>query len=140
MLRTVGDGTRFGALRPLLTPDRINGIIEDVHQVRLSDPVASYIVELVQATRSLPELACGASPRVSRDLFRAAKAYAALAGRDFVTPDDVKYLARYVLPHRILLSHGAALAGRSAGEVVESVLEAVPCRETGEVLTHAQER
>ena len=138
MLRTVGDGTRFGALRPLLTPDRINGIIEEVHQVRLSDPVASYIVELVQATRSLPELACGASPRVSRDLFRASKAYAALSGRDYVTPDDVKYLARYVLPHRVLLSHQAALSGLEAASVVEAVLSQVPCRETGEVLTHGQ--
>ena len=85
-----------------------------------------------------PELACGASPRVSRDLFRASKAYAALSGRDYVTPDDVKYLARYVLPHRVLLSHQAALSGLEAAGVVETVLAQVPCRETGEVLAHGQ--
>ena len=138
MLRTVGDGAAFDTLRPLLSPERINRITEEIHHVRLSDPVVSYIVDLVQATRGQPDLACGASPRVSRDLFRAAKAYAALQGRDYATPDDVKYLARYVLPHRVLLSSQAALAGREASAVVEELLAQIPCRETGEVLVHGQ--
>ena len=138
MLRTVGDGAAFADLRPLLSPEEINRITREIRQVRLSDPVVAYIVELVQATREQPELACGASPRVSRDLFRASKAYAALSGRDYVTPDDVKYLARYVLPHRVLLSHQAALSGLEAAGVVETVLAQVPCRETGEVLAHGQ--
>ena len=115
MLRTVGDGAAFADLRPLLSPEEVN-----------------------RFTREQPELACGASPRVSRDLFRASKAYAALSGRDYVTPDDVKYLARYVLPHRVLLSHQAALSGLEAAGVVETVLAQVPCRETGEVLAHGQ--
>lgn len=114
MLRTVGDGAAFADLRPLLSPEEVNRFTREIRQVRLSDPVVAYIVELVQATREQPELACGASPRVSRDLFRASKAYAALSGRDYVTPDDVKYLARYVLPHRVLLSHQAALSGLEA--------------------------
>ena len=136
MLRAVGDGASFQGLRPLLSPERINAIADEVRQVRLADPLVTYLVELVQATREQPDLACGASPRVSRDLFRASKAYAALAGRDFVTPDDVKYLARYVLPHRVLLSHQAALAGREAAAVVEDVLSQVPCRETGDALAY----
>ena len=90
MLRTVGDGAAFADLRPLLSPEEVNRFTREIRQVRLSDPVVAYIVELVQATREQPELACGASPRVSRDLFRASKAYAALSGRDYVTPDDVK--------------------------------------------------
>ena len=138
MLRAVGDGAVFADLRPLLSPEEINRITREIRRVRLSDLVVAYIVELVQATREQPELACGASPRVSRDLFRASKAYAALSGRDYVTPDDVKYLARYVLPHRVLLSHQAALSGLEAASVVEAVLSQVPCRETGEVLTHGQ--
>ena len=138
MLRTVGDGAAFADLRPLLSPEEINRFTREIRQVRLSDPVVAYIVELVQATREQPELTCGASPRVSRDLFRASKAYAALSGRDYVTPDDVKYLARYVLPHRVLLSHQAALSGLEAAGVVETVLAQVPCRETGEVLAHGQ--
>ena len=97
MLRTVGDGAAFADLRPLLSPEEVNRFTREIRQVRLSDPVVAYIVELVQATREQPELACGASPRVSRDLFRASKAYAALSGRDYVTPDDVKYLARVCL-------------------------------------------
>ena len=139
MLRAVGDGASFQGLRPLLSPERINAIADEVRQVRLADPVVTYIVELVQATRSQPDLSCGASPRVSRDLFRAVKAYAALSGRDFATPDDVKYLARYVLPHRVLLNHQAALSGREAAAVVEDVLAQVPCRETGEALAHEQD-
>ena len=75
---------------------------------------------------------------MSRDLFRASKAYAALSGRDYVTPDDVKYLARFVLPHRVLRSHQASLSGLEAAGVVETVLAQVPCRETGEVLAHGQ--
>ena len=138
MLRTVGDGAAFADLHPLLSPEEVNRFTREIRQVRLSDPVVAYIVELVQATREQPELACGASPRVSRDLFRASKAYAALSGRDYVTPDDVKYLARYVLPHRVLLSHQAALSGLEAAGVVETVLAQVPCRETGEVLAHGQ--
>ena len=116
MLRTVGDGAAFADLRPLLSPEEINRFTREIRQVRLSDPVVAYIVELVQAT----------------------KAYAALSGRDYVTPDDVKYLARYVLPHRVLLSHQAALSGLEAAGVVETVLAQVPCRETGEVLAHGQ--
>ena len=138
MLRTVGDGAAFADLRPLLSPEEVNRFTREIRQVRLSDPVVAYIVELVQATREQPELACGASPRGSRDLFRASTAYAALSGRDYVTPDDVKYLARDVLPHRVLLSHQAALSGLEAAGVVETVLAQVPCRETGEVLAHGQ--
>ena len=130
MLRTVGDGAAFADLRPLLSPEEVNRFTREIRQVRLSDPVVAYIVELVQASS-------GCS-RVSRDLFRASKAYAALSGRDYVTPDDVKYLARYVLPHRVLLSHQAALSGLEAAGVVETVLAQVPCRETGEVLAHGQ--
>ena len=68
MLRTVGDGAAFADLRPLLSPEEVNRFTREIRQVRLSDPVVAYIVELVQATREQPELACGASPRVSRDL------------------------------------------------------------------------
>jgi len=136
MLRTVGDGARFDALQPVLAPEEIVRLVEDVRQVRVSDAVVRYIVELVAATREQPDLECGASPRVSRDLYRSARAYAALDGRDYVTPDDVKYLSRYILPHRVLLSGRAALSGRKAEDVVADILTRVPCRETGEALTH----
>lgn len=133
-----GRWSRLCGPPPLLSPEEINRFTREIRQVRLSDPVVAYIVELVQATREQPELACGASPRVSGTCSRASKAYAALSGRDYVTPDDVKYLARYVLPHRVLLSHQAALSGLEAAGVVETVLAQVPCRETGEVLAHGQ--
>ena len=68
----------------------------------------------------------GASPRASRALFRVAKAWAAMRGRAFVTPDDVQYLARFVLPHRLLLESEAQLAGRTGETVVAELLESVP--------------
>ena len=136
MLQTIGDGTPFASLNPLLSPEEIIALSEEVHSVYISKEVLNYIVELVTATRAIPELACGASPRVSRDFFRSAKAHAAMQGRNYVTPDDIKYLARYILPHRILLTSHAALTGVKASAVVEELLSRVPCKETGEVLTH----
>lgn len=136
MLRRVGDGAPFSKLNAVLSVPEILRIAQEVRSVLVSDRVVDYIVSLVQATRQREELECGASPRVSRDLFRASKACAALRGRNFVTPDDVKYLARYVLPHRVILNHRAAMGGQTAQAVVQMVLEQVPCRETGEAAAY----
>lgn len=139
MLQTIGDGTPFSSLNAVLTPEEISRIRDEIRNVHVSQEVLNYIVDLISATRNLPDVECGASPRVSRDLFRSAKAYAALQGRTYVTPDDIKYLARYILPHRILLNSHAALTGLKSISVVEDVLSRVPCRETGEVLTYEAE-
>jgi MoxR-like ATPase len=91
------------------------------------DPgVRSYAVRIVRATREEPSLELGASPRASLALFRTARAHAALSGRDFVLPDDVKTMAPYVLGHRLILSSQARLRGRGSDQVLADLLERIP--------------
>ena len=92
----------------------------------MSDSVVDYLVALVSATRSHPLIRMGAGPRGSRALYRGSKTLAAMAGRDFVTPDDVQALAVPVLAHRLVLSNEARLAGEDAGSLLAKLLETVP--------------
>ena len=97
-----------------------------VDQVRVTDPVLGYIVDLCQATRSSPSLSLGASPRAATALLAVSKAWAWLAGRDFVTPDDVKALSTATLRHRIQVRPEAELEGVTADDVLGSLLVSVP--------------
>ncbi|MBL9089363.1 MAG: MoxR family ATPase [Planctomycetia bacterium] len=96
-----------------------------VRQVRLSDEIVDYVVDLVRATRGRPTVACGASPRAANMLASASRALAVLRGRDFVTPDDVKALAVPTLRHRLVLAPGAEIEGLTAEAEVRRVLEEV---------------
>jgi MoxR-like ATPase len=86
----------------------------------------AYIIAIAQATRAHASTELGASPRATLALFRAARAFAALRGRDFVAPDDVKELAPAVLAHRIVLSAQSRLRGRDADALVREVLDQIP--------------
>jgi MoxR-like ATPase len=97
-----------------------------VQAVRVSDAVRRYIVEIGRASRGADEVQLGASPRATLALQRAAQAHAALRGRAFTTPDDVKALAVSVLAHRIVLFPEARLRGRSPAEVIQRVVERAP--------------
>jgi MoxR-like ATPase len=94
--------------------------------VRASDPVLDYVVDLVRATRERPQLLFGASPRAAAMLAGASRAYAALQGRDFVLPDDVKALAIPALRHRVGLAPGAEIDGLTTETVIRQILELVP--------------
>ncbi len=96
-----------------------------VQAIRLEDPVVDYVVDLVRTTRGRPALLCGASPRAASMLATAARARAAMSGRGFVIPDDVKALALPVLRHRVVLSPGAEIEGMTADLAVRRVLEEV---------------
>jgi MoxR-like ATPase len=91
--------------------------------VTLAEPVAAYIVRLLRATRDSADLACGASPRAGVLLAHASRARAALAGRDYVLPDDVKALAPAVLRHRLLLSPAAEIEGKTAEALVAELID-----------------
>jgi len=91
-------------------------------EVHVDDTVESYVVRLVQATREHPDLALGASPRGSLALFKTAQALAALQGRDYVLPDDVKRMAPLTLTHRLLLKPESALRGRTPVQIVQEIL------------------
>jgi MoxR-like ATPase len=98
---------------------------QQVRQVAVVESIRSYILDLVQATRSRPALALGASPRGSLALFRTAQARAALDGRDFVIPDDVKSVAVACLAHRMVINPENALGGDTTTGVVEELLKQV---------------
>jgi MoxR-like ATPase len=84
-----------------------------------------YISDIVLASRNSPAVYLGASPRASVALLNASKAYALLQGRDFIIPDDVKYISVPVLQHRILLSPETEMEGRSAGTIVKRLVEKI---------------
>ncbi|HEU5315759.1 MAG TPA: MoxR family ATPase [Chloroflexota bacterium] len=107
-------------------PDELIRHQREVWGVHVEASVRDYILSLVRATREHPDLTLGASPRGALALYKAAQAYAAMRGRDFVVPDDVKALATPTLAHRIILRPEAALRGRSAENVLTGVLENVP--------------
>ncbi|HEX3887016.1 MAG TPA: MoxR family ATPase [Phenylobacterium sp.] len=94
-----------------------------VAAVKLSDEVVTYVLDLVRSTRETAELQSGASPRSAAQLALASRARAALAGRDYVIPDDVKALALPVLRHRVILSPAAEIEGRRADEVIAGLVE-----------------
>ena len=97
-----------------------------VTTVRVEDIIRDYIVELVQSTRRNDGLTLGASPRAALALYKTAQARAALDGRDFVTPDDVKALAETTLAHRVILTSNSRLRGRTAEQIVAETLSRVP--------------
>jgi MoxR-like ATPase len=113
-------------LQPVSDAAQIVKLIETVRQVELSPDVRRYAVELVSATRRLPEIRIGASPRSTLHLVRAARAQAALSGRDFVVPDDVHAVALPVLAHRLVLTAEAQAGRRSATELIRTLVQRVP--------------
>lgn len=107
----------------VMDKEELLGIQEDVKHVYIERNVQSYIVEIVSATREHPSVYLGASPRSSIALMKAAKAYAFIHGRDYVTPDEVKYLAPYVLSHRIILNSQAKFEGLTREKLVQDVIQ-----------------
>ncbi len=104
----------------------LEGMQDAVTTVRVDDTVREYIVQIVQASRGSEALSLGASPRAGLALYKTAQARAAIGGRDFVTPDDVKELAESVLSHRVIPTSTSRLRGRTAELIVEEILTAVP--------------
>ncbi|WP_344311867.1 MoxR family ATPase [Fodinicola feengrottensis] len=99
---------------------------EAVRKVQIADPVLGYVVDICRQTRSSPSLSLGASPRGATALLGTAKAWAWLSGRGYVTPDDVKALARPTLRHRVAVRPEAELEGVTADGVLDTVLASVP--------------
>ncbi len=112
---TNGDGT-LGQLLALQ---------HQVWEVHVDETLQDYIVRLVTSTRSHPDLMLGGSPRASLALYKTAQALAAVRGRDHVLPDDIKYLAPVVLPHRLIVRPESELRGRTADQIVKDLLKEV---------------
>jgi MoxR-like ATPase len=114
------------SLAPVADAATVRALVAAVGRLHVSEAVRRYVVALVETSRRSADLRLGASPRAGLQLLRAARAAAALAGRDHVLPDDVQTLASPVLAHRLLLTPDAALARRSAEHVVTDLLATVP--------------
>src|SRR5688500_10201293 len=117
---------KAAGVRPVATAADLAAGRAAAGRVSVTDPVLSYVVDLCRATRVSPSLELGASPRGATALLAAAKAWAWLTGRDYVTPDDVKALARPTLRHRVRLRPEAELEGVSTDAVLDAVLATVP--------------
>jgi MoxR-like ATPase len=113
-------------VRPVAGPADLAVARAAIHEIRVEAPVLAYIVGLVRATRESPSLTLGVSPRGATALLHASKAWAWLAGRDFVTPDEVKAVVKPTLRHRIMLRPEVELEGATADGVLDGLLAAVP--------------
>jgi MoxR-like ATPase len=113
------------SLGRVVETDALPKLTRDIWEIHVDETVERYVVRLVQATRQHPDLALGASPRGSLALFKTSQALAALQGRDYVLPDDVKTMMPLALIHRLLLKPESALRGRTAAQIVREILESV---------------
>lgn len=136
MLQRLGDDIPFREVRPVTNAAELVEAQHQIAAVHVSDSVADYIIHLADLTRKHPQLTMGASPRATRGLYRAAKVWAAMEGRDFVTPDDVKALAHPVLEHRLLLDGGARFSGTTAAAVLDDILSRAQGSPSLEAVAH----
>src|SRR5512137_2425387 len=113
-------------LTAVITIDELKEVMDGIKAIFVSKPVKRYLVDLVTRTRQSPDVYLGASPRGSLALYRTGQAVAALAGRDFVLPDDIKSLAVPVLAHRLIVGPAARLRELSSEKIIEEILESLP--------------
>ncbi|MCA0252110.1 MAG: MoxR family ATPase [Actinobacteria bacterium] len=126
MLDHHGEAEPLEQLSPVTDAAAVQRCISVTRRVFVHRAVKDYLVALVASTRDSGDIRLGASPRASLQLLRAAKAQAAVDGRNYVTPDDIQALAVPTLAHRVMLSHEAQLGRRSVADVVEQAVAAVP--------------
>ena len=133
MLERFRAGDPLADVQAVAVADVLPAVRAAVRDVHVADDVAGYVVALARATRETPLLRLGASPRASLALLHAAQAWAALDGRDYVTPDDIQALVAPVLAHRLLLSRDAVIERRDPDEVLREIVAtvAVPAEEQG---------
>jgi len=131
VLRSERDRPTVISLDPVTTGEELSSMIEFVKRaVEVAPAIENYIVALCTATRTAPDVRLGASPRGGLALLRAARVSAAIDGRPFVTPDDVKSMAEATLAHRIILKPDADVAGQRPSDVVARALQSVPVPRT----------
>lgn len=126
MLRTHQAASPLEDLRPVIGLDEVGSLIRQVRAVYVSDAVHAYVVRIGTATRRHAGLALGASPRALLHLLRAAKAEAALSGRDYVLPDDVARLASTVLAHRLVPVRRSTDPDAGVAQILDAILGSVP--------------
>jgi MoxR-like ATPase len=114
------------ALESAVDPETILAMQSEVRSVRVEESVRNYIVNVCRSTRNHADIELGASPRATMALYRTCQALAAIRGRDYVIPDDVKLMAPYVLTHRLIISAQTRLRGRRPEELIAEIVASVP--------------
>jgi len=114
------------ALQPVVSAEQVIRLQQAIRQVRWQPEVERYLLSIVRATREHAAVSLGVSPRGTLALYRACEAYAAMQGRDYVQPDDVKRLAPSVLAHRLLTTTRARLRGSASEAIIKEILDATP--------------
>jgi len=113
-------------VQPVATGEDVKAAQAEIWRVRVDDSIVDYIVNIVEETHRHPAVRLGASPRAAIAMQQLSRALAAMDGRDYVIPDDVKLAARYVLPHRVILTPEAQVEGVTPERIVDEVLKRVP--------------
>jgi MoxR-like ATPase len=113
-------------LAAVTTPEEIISLQAERRQIRVEESIRDYVVRIARFTRTHQEIELGASPRATLALYQSSQAWAAIQGRDYVLPDDVKLMAPHVLTHRLMISPQAQLRGRKPQELVAGIVETVP--------------
>lgn len=116
---------RIGTVQPVLSADRIQHLRDQVRGLHIEEKLIQYITSIVGETREHKSIYLGASPRASIGVLNAAKAVAAMRGRDFVTPEDIVYVAPAVLRHRIVLTPEKEMEGASTDEVISEIIQRI---------------
>jgi MoxR-like ATPase len=114
-----------GEVKAVIKPDDLVALREQLGLLVLRDELTAYLVDIVRATRSHESVLVGAGPRATQSLIMASRAYAAISGRDFVTPDDIKAMAVPVLEHRLILRPEFEIEGLSVSEVIQQILQQI---------------
>lgn len=126
VLNRQSDHHPIGDLEQVITAEELVSAQKSINEIYVDDLVKNYIVDVVTTTRDHPEIYLGASPRGSLALFKTARAWAALEGRDFVLPDDIKLLAAPALAHRLIVSPSARIKNITPRQIVEDSLRHTP--------------
>ncbi|MFH1104426.1 MAG: MoxR family ATPase [Actinomycetota bacterium] len=131
ILETHGQHSSYADLGPVVSAEDVQRMVMVARRVYVSDAVKEYLVDTVEATRHDPDLLLGASPRATLFLQRAARTRAAVEGRHYVTPDDVKATLRPVLIHRMILRPEAQMRGAVLADIVDGIAAGVPVPGSG---------
>jgi MoxR-like ATPase len=114
-----------GAVQPVIKGEDLRELREQINAIIMREELIAYLVDIVRATRQHESVLVGAGPRATQSLIMAARAYAAIAGRNFVTPDDIKAMAVPVLEHRLILRPEFEIEGLSVVEVIQQILQQI---------------
>ncbi len=115
----------FDDIKTVLTKDELKSLRDQVKKIRIDGKLLQYIAQLVENTRQNPDLYLGASPRASIGILNASRAMAAILGRDFVTPDDIRNVTFPVLSHRVVLTPEREMEGLTARDIIKKIIEEI---------------